>query len=104
LIASKLNIPVEIPGLLYTKTYYANQVSHVQTPGPRKPQQNRVINATMLTLSHRWKTQLLMFSGRRGSFIKTPSWWGRWTTPKSGNTNASSFKPFTSKSDLCRAL
>lgn len=45
----------------------------------------------------RWKTQLRMFSGRRGSSIRTPNWWGRWTTPESGSTRGNFSKPFTSR-------
>lgn len=45
----------------------------------------------------RWKTQLRTFSGRRGSFTRTPNWWGRWTTPKSGSTRGNFSKPFTSR-------
>lgn len=45
----------------------------------------------------RWKTQLRMFSGRRGSSTRTPNWWGRWTTPESGSTRGNFSKPFTSR-------
>ena len=45
----------------------------------------------------RWKTQLRMFSGRRGSSTRTLNWWGRWTTPESGSTRGNSSKPFTSR-------
>lgn len=51
----------------------------------------------LLLLNFRWKTQLRMFSGRRGSSTRTPNWWGRWTTPESGSTRGSFSKPFTSR-------
>lgn len=59
----------------------------------QKPQ---CCSVTVYSLHLRWRTLLQTFSGRLGSSTRTPSWWGRWTTPESGSTRGNSSKPFTS--------
>lgn len=52
----------------------------------------------------RLRTLLQTFSGRPGSSTRTPSWWGRWTTPESGSTRGNSSKPFTSTYRPCTSV